>query len=208
MIRKTDNRAAAWPSRSVQMVYINERWRGRDVVGGGYLLVWCTNSAFAQRHSGKPLDSRLLSAHLQSGPPAIDAKVPRARLRCSVPYKGRRTRGDERKNLTSVQANNRSSQYNEDAKDWSWLYFRRKQEAFLFSRICRPALGPRRYQGLFPWGQSGPLHLGPTSRKSGVITEVLHSDLVCTATSLPCAMNDCTELRNTVWQEVTLPPLT
>jgi len=46
------------------------------------------------------------------------------------------------------------------------------------------------------------LHVGPSLRKSGVTTEVLHSDLVCTATSVHCAMNDCTQLRNTVRQEV------
>jgi hypothetical protein len=170
-----------------------------------------TNSAFARRHSGKPLDSHLLSVHLKSGPPEIDATVPRAQLRCSAIYNGRRTHTDERKNLTSVQENKCLSQYSEEATGWmfegSWLYFRQRQEAFLFSRICRLALGPRRCRELFPWGQGGPLHLGRSLRKSGVTTEVLHSDLVCTATSLPCAMNDCTKLRNTVRQEVTLPPL-
>jgi len=35
----------------------------------------------------------------------------------------------------------------------------------------------------------------PSSRKSGVTTEVLHSDLVCKETSLPFAMNDYTSLR-------------
>ena len=101
------------------MVYINERWRGRDVKGGGHLFVWCANPAFAQRHSGKPPDSRLLSARLKSGPPEIDAEVPRARLRCVNVLRWRRTHGDERKNLTSVQANNCLSQYREEVTDWT-----------------------------------------------------------------------------------------
>jgi len=75
-----------------------------------------TNSAFARRHSGKPVDSRLLRVYLQSGPPEIDAQVPRARLRCSAFYNGRRTHGDERKKLTSVQANCLT------LWPWSWTF--------------------------------------------------------------------------------------
>ena len=123
-----------------------------------------TNSAFARRHSRKRLRKT-------TGQPTAECifvirtsrnrckSSPRSTAMFSVLQLTKKTR--RWKEEPDVGTGKVFKPVQRSATEWtlerSWLYFRHNQKVFLFSWMSRTALGPRRYRGLFPWVQSGPL---------------------------------------------------